>query len=186
MSRVVNYHSTMVPAHITDISALFLMTVWAVLWLLFVVIGRGASKRFPTDPRLVRYSSAVFICITFFYWIAFSGVGESFAGGTIFSTFLLSNIARSIGVFLTILGAAGMILSRWELRELTVAEVVFAKSQSQTRAGLYCYFKHPMYLGIFLILTGSFILYPNLLSALFVAPVWFFIEKKKEIEEKSL
>lgn len=173
----------MIPVHIADTAALFLMSAWAVVWIFFVIIGRHTSKGLPTDPRLVRYSSAVFICITLFYWLAFSGIGESFGAGSIFRALFLSDMAHAVGVFLTILGVVGMTLSRWGLRELTITEVVFARCESQTNVGLYRYFKHPMYLSIYLMLAGSFILNPNLLSVLFVVPVWFFIEKKKEIEE---
>ena len=78
-----------------------------------------------------------------------------------------------------------MILSRWELRALTVAEVVFAKCESPVSTGLYRYVTHPMYHGLFLILFGSFLLYPNFIALFFMALAWFFVEKKKKIEEEN-
>lgn len=178
----------MVPAHLADVPALFLMGVWVTVWFVFVFFGRRTERRLPLHQQLVWYSSALFISITIFYWIAFSGIG-SLAGyigqNNPLNEFLSNDAVRFVGTFASILGAACMMLSRWHLRDLTLAEVLLAKCESNTSAGLYHYFRHPMYLGLFLILIGSLILYPNLLALFFLAPAWFFVEKKKEIEESN-
>lgn len=167
----------MVPAYITDIPALFLMGLWIITWFFFAVVGRNSNRGLPLHQHLVRYSTVVFISITFFYWTAFSETGSlaGYLGG--------SGLLKDIGMFLSILGALGMIFSRWELRELTVAEIVFAKSEVPVNTGPYRYFKHPMYLGLFLVLISSCILYPNFIALFFMALAWFFVEKKKEVEE---
>lgn len=166
----------MVPAHITDISALFLMGLWTITWSFFALVGKNAKQRFPLQQQLVRYSTAVFISMTFFYWAAFSETGSlaGYLSG--------SNLRNDIGIYVAALGAIIMILSRLELRELTVAEVVFAKCEVLVSTGLYRYFKHPMYLGLLLILSGSFVLYPNFIALFFMALAWFFVEKKKGVE----
>lgn len=178
----------MVPVHLTETPAIFLMSVWAVVWCSFIIVRRHAKRKFITHALLVRYSSGVFISITFFYWIAFSDVGNLagyLGGNNPLIDFLSSSAVRFAGAFLMIFGAASMMFSRWELRELTLTEVLFAKCESPVHTGVYRYFRHPMYLGLFLMLSGSFILYPNLFALLLIAPVWFFVEKKKEIEEMN-
>ncbi|MCX6788039.1 MAG: hypothetical protein NT108_02675 [Candidatus Kaiserbacteria bacterium] len=178
----------MVPAHLTEVSAVFLMIVWTVVWCSFGIVGRHAKRRFTTNALLVRYSGGAIVSITFFYWLAFSDMGNpaGFLGGySSLTDFLSDSTMRFGGIFLVLLGAAGMMFSRWELRELTLAEVLFAKCELSVHTGVYRYFNHPMYLGLFLMLFGSFILYPNLFALLFIVPVWFFVEKKKGIEESS-
>lgn len=170
----------MVPAHITDTPALFLMGLWITIWFFFVVVGRNTNRRLPLQQHLVRYSTAVFISTTFFYWTAFSETG-SLAGHL-----SRSNLLNDIGIYISALGAILMILSRLDLRELTVAEVVFSKCEVRVTTGMYRYFKHPMYLGLLLMLTGSSILYPNFIAIFFMALAWFFVEKKKEVEEYRL
>ena len=171
----------MVPAHITDVPALFLMGVWSTVWFSFIILGRHGKRRLPVHPALVRYSSAVFVSLSIFYWLAFSDIGAS--DTNVFNYFFSNGAVRSAGILLSILGATCMGLSRWYLRELTLAEVLFAKSESNVSIGLYRYFKHPMYLGLSLILVGSYVLYPNILTLPSVAIVLFSIEKKKQIEE---
>lgn len=176
----------MMPAHLTEASAIFLMAVWAVVWCSFVFVGRNAKQRFATHALLSRYSSSVFVSITFFYWLAFSDVGNLagyLGGNNPLIDFLSESGVRFAGACLVLLGAVSMMLSRWELRELTLTEVLFAKCEEQVHVGVYRYFKHPMYLGLFLMLSGSLILYPNLFALLLTAPIWFFVEKKKGIEE---
>lgn len=166
----------MVPVHITDTLAIFLMSLWAIVWLFFISLAQNAKRKLPLHRHLVWYSTAVFISITFFYWVTFSGVGS------LTGYLSMSNLLSNTGVFLSVLGATSMILSRWGLRELTVAEVVFARCESRISTGLYRYFKHPMYLGLFLVLLGSFILYPNFFALFFMGLTWFLVEKKKQIE----
>lgn len=176
----------MVPTHLIETPAIFLMVLWAVVWCSFVFVGRHAKRRFAPHTLLSRYSSGVFISITFFYWVAFSDIGNLAGyldGNNPLTGFLSESIVRFVGAFLVLLGAVSMVLSRWELRELTLTEVLFAKCEKQVHAGVYRYFRHPMYLGLFLILSGSIILHPNLFALLLIVPVWFFVEKKKGIEE---
>lgn len=166
----------MLPTHVTDTLAVFLMSLWAIVWLFFIVLGQNAKRKLPLHHHLVWYSTAVFISITFFYWAIFSDIGS------LTGYLSVSNLLNDTGVFLSVLGAISMILSRWGLRELTVGEVVFARCESRISTGVYRYFKHPMYLGLFLILLGSFVLYPNFFALFFMALTWFLVEKKKEIE----
>ena len=174
-----------VPTHLTDVSALFLMSVWSVIWFFFVLLGQGASRRFPINSRLVRYSSAVFITITLFYWIAFSGVGlplDLFEKGTALTQLLSNDVLRIFGALLVLSGAGIMVSARWGLRELTLTEMIFSICEFRRKTGLYRYITHPMYLGMFLVLIGSLVLYPSVLGALLILLAQLFIEKKKQIE----
>ena len=100
----------MVPAYITDIPALFLMGLWSITWFFFIILGRRSERRLPLQQQLMRYSAAVFIAITFFYWATFSETGSlaEYLGR--------SQLFNYAGIFLAALGAIGMVLARWELR----------------------------------------------------------------------
>lgn len=156
-------------------SALFLMAVWAVVWIFFLSVGRHTKRRLSLHPNLVRYSNAIFLFVTLFYFAAFSGVGSFFG--------YAQDGVHFFGALVSIFGAGMLIIARCQLDELTLGEVFFAKSESHISDGLYRYFRHPMYIGISLILIGSLIIYPNILAAFFMALTLFFLKKKKDIEE---
>ncbi|HEY4500831.1 MAG TPA: methyltransferase [Candidatus Paceibacterota bacterium] len=147
--------------NILNAFALFIMVVWVAVWISFLFAGRHTKRRLPFHPHLVRYSNAVFLLVTLFYLAAFSGVGNLFEH--------IQDGVRFFGALVSIFGAGMLIVARYHLRGLTLGEVFFAKSESHIRDGLYRYFRHPMYIGLSLILIGSLIIYPNILSAFFMA-----------------
>ncbi len=182
---MLNCLSMPVPTHLTDIAALFLMSVWSVVWIAFFVLGRGAVKRFPTDVRLLRYSCTMFVTITLFYWVAFSGAELPFhfsGKNAEFREFFSTDIIRTFAALLALGGAGIMMFARSELRELTTTEMVFSISTFRTETGVYRYMAHPMYFGISLILFGSLMLYPSILGALLLLITHYVIEKKKRRE----
>ncbi|MDO8593529.1 MAG: methyltransferase [bacterium] len=158
-----------------DTFTLFLVVLWAVVWFFFLFAGRRIKRRLPLHQHLVWYSSAVFLFVTLFYYAAFSGVGN-LAG-------YIKDGIRFFGALVSILGAGMLIAARCQLHELTLGEVFFTKSESYLHTGLYHYFKHPMYVGLSLILIGSLVIYPNILAMFFMALTLFSIKKKKDIEE---
>lgn len=178
----------MIPIYLLDPSAIFLMIVWAVVWIFFFAIGQRTQRRLPLHRHLVRYSSAVFVCITLFYFVMFGGLWSlaEHVNSGLLNEFFSSGGVRLLGILLAIFGAGMLVLSRYQLRELTLEELFFSKSELLIHNGLYRYFKHPMYLGIFLALAGSLMLYPNILALIFMMLTLFFLKKKKNVEEETI
>lgn len=114
---------------------------------------------------------------------AIGDISEYFGRSNAGAVFVPSDFAGVAGASMTIIGAACMIVSRWQLRHLTVAELVFARNDVTVHTGLYRYLRHPMYTGLFLILFGSFFLYPNAIAVLPLACSIGFVHKKEKIEE---
>lgn len=168
----------MIPVHLTDVGALFLMTFWASIWGVFIFSGRHSPRILPLNQHLVRYSTGLFFTITFFYTLLFTGVGA-------YEIFSNSDAQFLLGVAISGIGAMGMMLSRWYLRDLTLAEVIFAKNESTIHVGPYRYMRHPMYIGLSLILAGSLILYPNFYALTLLVPAGLLIERKMRIEDNQ-
>ena len=77
-----------------------------------------------------------------------------------------------------------MCISRWQLRSLSLYEMVFSLNPTRSEAGIYRYLHHPMYVGIAFLLCGSFILYPTIPGIFIFSGIGFLLYKKIGLEEK--
>lgn len=154
------------------------MLAWVLVWAAFLALGRRGAARQPSDPRLVFYSTGVFVSVTLFYVVAFAPLWRGGAPPS-----LSSGLAWFSGISIA-LGAALMTVSRWQLRCLTLNELFFSHDPSapRIRTGLYRHLRHPMYVGLALVLLGSLLAYPSLAASLLVLVAVFCIEKKRRIE----
>lgn len=165
--------------------AAFVIIAWLVVWASFFLIGSSKkSVRLPKEPVLVRCSIAVFVLIGVFHVIAFGVFGTPDWTNPFREMFQLDFFSL-VGYISVLLGAILMILSRWSLRALSVGEVVFSKNKIRIVTGPYRIFRHPMYLGIFLVLIGVFFLFPTAFGTILFFPIAYCIARKISVEEFS-
>lgn len=169
-------------------ASITLMSLWVVVWIaLFFVSGKRGEDVSSRDSLLKRYSLSIVVLLFIFYFLSFAKVGEvssfSETGGFID---LLRGSAVRFGAFaLAYIGALMMIAARWELRALSLGEMLFSNSTRLVESGIYRYCKHPMYVGMFLMIISALFFYPNP-YALIVGMIALFFTIKKIRRENSL
>ncbi|HEC32975.1 MAG TPA: hypothetical protein ENI63_01795 [Candidatus Kaiserbacteria bacterium] len=169
-------------------SSIILMSLWVVVLSSFLLItNKKRENSLYFDTKLRRYFIYITVLLFIFYFLSFARVGDIslFPSIDIFRGFFNSSFVYISAFLLTFLGAFMMIVARWQLHSLSMYEVFFANSQLIIKNGIYRYFKHPMYVGIFLIMIGSLLLYPNV-YAFFIGIVVCILIVKKAQRENSL
>lgn len=159
---------------------LFILSLWFIVCLSFVFLGKDFDETaLPRDKRLVVYSTLVFLLTSLYYTV-------SFTRETVPVDPAISPWTCVLAISLSCTGAFLMCLSRWELRSLSLPEMVFSLNPIKNTVGAYRYLRHPMYLGIVLLLCGTFVIYPTTAGLALFLTIVLVLWKKAVLEEPSV
>lgn len=151
--------------------------IWAVIWTHLLIIK--PAKELPQDPYLKRNSKLVIINIFLFYTVSFNSL-------TAISLPLTQTFNNIVSITCLLLGMSLFIISRQTLRDLSYSDIMFSYNPTYISSGIYKYLSHPMYVGMTLILVGSWLVFPTILGALFIITFLFLIKKKSNYETKVI
>lgn len=171
-----------------DTNDYLIMSFWTIFFFIFLGLSSFKRKQIVVKKELLSVNKniailtkTIFIVGTLFYFISFFGVGElklSYLGNA-------KNIFLPIGLFFIVIGMVFMLISRWQLRDLSNEEMFFSINNSYlVTNGLYRYMKHPMYVGLIMIFLGSLVIYQNLISLVLFFVILYLIRQKIILEEK--
>ena len=144
----------------------FFLVSWFVCGWGLLRVGGNVSQH-PAGRESGLFSAlTVLLCVLvpLFYTLLSSGIGSWW--------FAVPVSVRSFCVFAggaeVIAGQMLMAASRHALRAFSNTDVFFRLMPAQIHNGPYAHLSHPMYAGLFLVLSGSCLLSLNVLGALFL------------------
>ena len=131
---------------------------------------------------MIIWRAILIILIMIFYRFDRSGA-DSFFSFLFFRSFLRLAFA---GAALTVLGLIIAIWARISLGSNWSNYVTYKKEHELITTGPYKLLRHPIYSGIILMLTGTFLYYGSLIVLLILAIATVFITRRMEPEEKIM
>lgn len=145
---------------------------WIIFWSFCYLASRYHSKslpnriNLPTDDKSTRrqfYTITLFSCFMYF-----AGFWEI----TLlqYPSFFTPIVFQEVAVLVYLLGIFIAMFAAWNIRLLSLSEMLFSISPHKINTGPYKFIRHPMYTGISLAFLGFLLAYPT-----FIGLVSFFV-----------
>lgn len=155
---------------------LIIMVVWIIIWCFFYFLG-ARTQKIPSNPQIKKYSTVMVAVMFIFYTILFN---------TPPSEAIPAHTRYAIASVFLFVGTVLMITARLQMKHLTYSEVVLALNPTYSHNGIYKFMKHPMYIGIFSILTASYVLIPNMYTIPLLLIIYICIRLKMSVENAEV
>ena len=141
------------------IPGLVIITAWVLIWLDLAYAG-SRSHTLPIHPTLQTLTIGTIVCFIIFYFVSFNGI-------TAFTvTALPTQLVYTVAIITTITGALLLLAARHALPHLSGRDIMFGKNETYTSHGVFRYLSHPMYVGMILMTSGPWLLYPTIVGGL--------------------